>query len=236
MLFSCFGKKNIASDARTTHKDSLQGIHEPHFRMEISGEENSYIIEDISKEEYHLKLKQTDSLKNGSLQYWQDFTFDSSHYTKTDSCIFIPLDSLKELKFCDSKNGNEYLYYNYLGYMRELHAVFLYSENQDKQEIILVDKNNGDQYSFGHFPAFSPARKRYMVCSYNMEAFNVYNGFEIGTVGNGAYPRDIKIDGEKNGYWGADTPTWISENEIVFLRKSRKGEKETVRHCKITIR
>ena len=77
-----------------------------------------------------------------------------------------------------------------------------------------------------------------MVCSYDMIAFNVYNGFEIGTIENGDFNPEMKIDGGKQGNWGADSPIWISENVAIFLRKTmdEKAEHEMVRYSKVTIK
>jgi len=219
--------------------DDYAGIYgEQPWSIQKQVGEDTFLIEDITRQYYLKKIAHTDSINNGTIDKWPAQIFSSSFFEKKDSCIVVYIDDGGHKRYCDSMAGKQFIHYHCMGLIDQANCFAIRSETEVSSEIIFVSKRSGLENRLGQFPAFSPARKRYIVCRYDLVSYSIDNGFEIGTVKDGLLNYEMEVNGDNEGAWGADKPVWVSENEIVFLRKTMNAitREEEIHYCRIVIR
>ncbi len=200
--------------------------------------EDTFLIEDITQQYYLKRIAGTDSINNGTIDKWPAHIFSSSFFEKQDSCIVVHIDNGVHKHYCDSIAGKHFIHYRCMGLIEKANCFAIRSETEVGLEIIFVSKLSGLENRLGQFPAFSPAKKRYITCRCDLVSHQINNGFEIGTVEDGLLNYEMEVNGDNEGGWGADKPVWVTENEIVFLRKTMNAitREEETHYCRIVTR
>jgi len=213
------------------------------FKKEYNGE--TVLIEDINKETYMAKLKKVNRIKNGSVGNWDKSMFDSLKVNyEGDSCFVLEYGNGKTKKFCSWQKNGSYRKYRLTGFIKKLNSILVVEENYNIEtfeggtEVITISVKNGEQSNIIKHPAISPKGDKFVIGMYNMVSFEVGNGIMLGRIEQGRFYMDIEINGEKDGYWGAVDPVWISNTEVVFLRmwRDKKTTEEIVKYCRMIVK
>ena len=89
LLFACNEKRHSNVNKRQTpfSNDSTGKIASGNLRIEEKEGERTYLVEDISRNEYEEKKASVDTIRNGSIEAWPMEMLNSIDISKKDSCL-----------------------------------------------------------------------------------------------------------------------------------------------------
>ena len=225
--------------------ESLMIAQNPQFPFKKEYNGDIVLIEDISKETYLAKLKKVNKIKNGSVGNWDKSMFDSLKVNyEGDSCFALKYGNDKTERFCSWKRNGSYQEYSLIGFIKKLNSILVAVAGYNIESfeggsyVVTISIKNGEQSILRKHPAISPKGDKFVIGMYNMTSFEGGNGITFGRIEPGRFYYGQEIDGEKDGYWGALDPVWISNTEVVFLRKWRDKNtiEEKMKYCKMIVK